>query len=142
MVRSLNPRPRGCVRCYSRLAMVCLNQTRSSGGKTLLVGLIVALAGLGIGPTRVKADDRAVPSSSLFEIMKPPTPSAEEAMNDAIRDGLTASPAATKDCARRPNHSMKKRLSISTALKSVCVDRKPDHEAAPTTDDGPSADKR
>jgi len=27
---------------------------------------MVALAGLGIGPTRVKADDRAAPSSSLF----------------------------------------------------------------------------
>ena len=122
--------------------MTGLRETHSAGGKTLLVGLMVALAGLGIGPTEVQADDRAAPSSSLFEIMKTPTPSAEEAMNDAIRDGLTTSPAATKDCARRPNHSMKKRLSISTALKSVCVDRKPDHEAAPTTEDGPSADKR
>jgi len=122
--------------------MTGLKQTRSSGGKTLLLGLMVALAGLGIGPTRVKADDRPVPASSLFEIMKTPTPSAEEAMNDAVRDGLTTSPTATKDCARHPNHSMKKRLSISTALKSVCMDRKPDHEAAPTTEDGPSADKR
>jgi len=122
--------------------MTGLKQTRSSGGKTLLLGLMVALAGLGIGPTRVEADDRPVPASSLFEIMKTPTPSAEEAMNDAVRDGLTTSPTATKDCARHLNHSMKKRLSISTALKSVCMDRKPDHEAAPTTEDGPSADKR
>jgi len=122
--------------------MTGLQRTRSSGGKTLLVGLMVALAGLGIGPTRVKADDRAAPSSSLFEIMKTPTPSAEEPMNDAVREGLTTSPTATKDCARRSNHSMKKRLSISTALKSACMDRKPDHEAAPTTEDGASADKR
>ena len=122
--------------------MTGLNQTRSSGGKAVLVGLIVAFAGLGSGPASVKADDRPAPSPSLFEITKTPTPSAEEAMNEAIRDGLTTSPAATKDCAHRPNHSTKKRLSISTALKSVCADRKPDHETAPTTEDGPSADKR
>jgi hypothetical protein len=121
--------------------MTGLKQTRSSGGKIILVGLMVALSGL-IGPASVKADDRAAPSSSLFEITKTPTPSAEEAMNDAIRDGLTTSPAAAKDCARRPSHSTKKRLSVSTALKSVCADRKPDHEGAPTTEDGPSADKR
>jgi len=122
--------------------MTGLKRTRSSGGKAVLVGLMVAFAGLGTGPASVKADDRPAPSSSLFEITKTPTPSAEEAMNEAIRDGLTTSPAATKDCAHRPNHSTKKRLSISTALKSVCADRKPDHEAAPTTEDGPSADKR
>ena len=122
--------------------MTGLKQTRSSGGKTLLVAFVVVLAGLGIGPASVKADDRAAPSSSLFEITKTPTPSAEEAMNEAIRDGLTTSPAAAKDCARRPSHSTKKRLSVSTALKSVCADRKPDHEGAPTTEDGPSADKR
>src|SRR5262250_822108 len=88
-VRSRDTRPRGCARCYSRVTMTVLKQRRSSGGKTVLVGLMVAFAGLGIGPASVKADDRAAPSSSLFEITKPPTPSAEEAMNDAIRDGVT-----------------------------------------------------
>ena len=121
--------------------MIGSKQTRSSGAKTLLVGFVVALAGLGTGSARVAADDRTTPPS-LFELMKTPTPSAEQAMNDALRDGLATPPAATKDCARRPNGSTKKRLSISTALKSVCVDRKPDHEAAPTPEDGPSPEKR
>lgn len=121
--------------------MIALKQTRPLGGKTLLAGLVVALAGLGTGHARVDADDRTTPPA-LFELMKTPTPSAEEAMNDALRDGLATPPAAPKDCARRPNASMKKRLSISTALKSVCVDRKPDHDTAPTTEDGPSPEKR
>ncbi len=121
--------------------MIGLRQTRSLDAKTLLVGFVVALAGLGTGPARVDADDRTTPSS-LFELMKTPTPSADEAMNDALRDGLAIPPAATKDCARRPNGSMKKRLSISTALKSVCVNGKSDHEAAPTTENGPSPEKR
>jgi hypothetical protein len=74
--------------------------------------------------------------------MKTPTPSAEEAMNDAVREGLATPPAVAKDCAHRSGGSMKKRPSISTALKSGCGDRKPDHGATPTTEDGPSPEKR
>jgi hypothetical protein len=120
--------------------MIGLTHMRSLGGKIVLVGFVVALAGLGTDPVRVDADD-PTPPPSLFELMKTPTPSAEEAMNDALREGLATPRAATKDCAH-PKGSMKKRLSISTALKSACVDRKPDHEAAPTTEDRPSPEKR
>src|SRR5215475_5826633 len=117
--------------------MIGLAHMRSLGGKIVLVGFVVALAGLGTDPVRVDADD----PPPLFELMKTPTPSAEEAMNDALREGLATPRAATKDCAH-PKGSMKKRLSISTALKSACVDRKLDHEAAPTTEDRPSPEKR
>ena len=120
--------------------MIGLTHMRSLGGKIVLVGFVVALAGLGTDPVRVDADD-PTPPPSLFELMKTPTPSAEEAMNDALREGLATPRAATKDCAH-PKGSMKKRLSISTALKSACVDRKPDHEAAPTTEDRPSPEQR
>lgn len=127
---------------YSRVTMASLKQTRSLGGRVLLAGFVVALSGLGTGPARVEADDRPAPPPSLFELMKPPTPSADELMNDAVREGLATSPAATKDCARHPNGAAKKRLSISTALKSVCAHSKPDHEAPPTIEDGPSPEKR
>src|SRR5262249_51024016 len=127
---------------YDRAAMTGLKRRRSLRGATLLVGFTVALAGFGITPPRVGADDRPASAPSILEMMKTPAPSAEEGMNDAVRDGLATSPAASKDCARHPNGSAKKRLSISTALKSACADRKHGHEAAPTTEDGSSSEKR
>ena len=122
--------------------MADLERSGSLGGRALVVyGLLAALAGLGMcGPARADGGDQPVLPPSLFEITRTPVPSAEKAMNDAVREGALATPpAAGKECVHHSGGAKnKKRLSIPTALKNLCAAGQPDHAAAPATDNGSS----
>jgi hypothetical protein len=122
--------------------MVAMKRKSSLDGRALVCGLLVVLAGLGTGSARAEGGDQPASPPSLFEIMKSPTPSAEQAMNNAVREGVLAQPAASNECAHHTDGGMrKKRPSISTALKSVCASSKSDHEGTPAVDNRPTTDK-
>jgi hypothetical protein len=121
--------------------MADLERNGSLGGRALVCGLLAALAGLGMcGPARADEGDQPALPPSLFEITRTPVPSADKAMNDAVREGaLAPPPAGGKECVHHSGGAKnKKRLSISTALKNLCAAGQPDREAAPSADNGSS----
>jgi hypothetical protein len=120
--------------------MADLERNGSLSGRALVCGLLAALAGLWVcGPARADEGDPPALPPSLFEITRTPVPSAEKAMNDAVREGALAPPAAGKECVHHSSGAKnKKRLSISTALKNLCATGQPDREAAPAADNGSS----
>jgi hypothetical protein len=115
--------------------MVGMKRKGSLGRWAMACGLLVAFAALGTGAARAESGDQPASPPSLFELMKPSTPSAEQAISESVHDGALAPPAAGSDCARHsPGGSKKKRPSLSTALKSGCTPAKAEHDASPATD--------
>jgi hypothetical protein len=105
---------------------------RAQWGRILVVGLLVALAGLWMaGPTAAN-DEKPAPPPTIFELTKPQVPSALKGMSDSVREGiLMPAPAPVQEWVLQPDGSMKHtRTGVSIALKNVCAPGDLDHEAA------------
>src|SRR4030095_8039625 len=105
---------------------------RAQWGRVLVVGLLVALAGLWMaGPTAAN-DEKPAPPPTIFELTKPQVPSALKGMSHSVREGiLMPAPAPVQEWVLQPDGSMKHtRTGISIALKNVCAPGDLDHAAA------------
>jgi hypothetical protein len=105
---------------------------RAQWGRILVIGLLVALAGLWMaGPTAAN-DEKPAPPPTIFELTKPQVPSALKGMSDSVREGiLMPAPAPVQEWVLQPDGSMKHtRTGVSIALKNVCAPGDLDHEAA------------
>jgi len=105
---------------------------RPQWGRVLVVGLLVALAGLWTcGPTAAD-DEKPASPPTIFELTKPQPPSALKGMADSVREGiLMPAPTPVQEWVLQPDGSMKNtRTGISIALKNVCAPNDLDHEAA------------
>ena len=100
--------------------------------RILVVGLLVALAGLWMSGPTAADDEKPASPPTIFELTKPQVPSALKGMSDSVREGiLMPAPPPVQEWVLQPDGSMKNtRTGISIALKNVCAPNDPDHEAA------------
>jgi hypothetical protein len=105
---------------------------RAQWGRILVVGLLVALAGLWMAWPTAANDEKPAPPPTIFELTKPQVPSALKGMSDSVREGiLMPAPAPVQEWVLQPDGSMKHtRTGVSIALKNVCAPGDLDHEAA------------